>query len=898
MIVAVGERGSVESPISRRGGPRFIKVPCFRASSKAAMRADVYHRPVIPVTLCLMFGIVIGSEFPGGEVIALALVLASGAMILRCLIRQLPAAISPLLLFAALGYLSLQPWVHPRFSEEHVSRFLDTGPWEVTGVVDARPLEYESRTQFLLQIEGLKGDRESHRVTGLLRVTAAGEVPDVNQGDRLSLHGRIRRIRNFNNPGGFDFKRSMSFRGVWASIYVEAGRMAVLQKGVQPGFFATVDRARSAIADSIERAGLGPEAPLLKALIMGDQSGIAPGVREAFARTGTSHILAISGLHVAIVASAFFLIFRWLLSWIPLALQHAWVRKGAALLTLIPVCLYALVAGFSPSTQRALIMVTTFLLALLVEREIDLMNTLAVAALGILLVQPPSLFSISFQLSFAAVFFIVYGLERFHPELRTVAAGEPGKPARIRHSLMLFFSVSLLATWGTLPIGMFYFNRVSYIGLPANAVAVPLIGYAAVAGGLIGTLLLPLSAPAALMCLRVSGFILSKAVDLIEWMAELPFAADRTMTPSLFEIALFYLISWTLFYLVTIRRQSACQVSGADGSLASCRASAGGGRIRAFPRRLAAFVDRVSTRKAAAALLVLGLVFGAADAGYWLYQRFGRNDLRMTLLDVGQGSAALLEFPGGYTVLVDGGGFSDPAAFDVGARVVAPYLWRNKIASVDTLILSHPNSDHMNGLVFIADNFNVRSLWTNGESRPMPGFTSLMRTAAERGIGAPHYADIPRHTAINDAKLEVLHPPLDFLKRKNEHRWRRDENNNSLVVRVSYGEVSILLPGDIMQPAERELVGMAGDKLKSTVLVAPHHGSRTSSSEEFLAAVAPQAVVISCADRPGSGIPHPQILRRYEDHGAIIYRTDRNGAIRFITDGQRFSIQPVFITKD
>ena len=296
--------------------------------------------------------------------------------------------------------------------------------------------------------------------------------------------------------------------------------------------------------------------------------------------------------------------------------------------------------------------------------------------------------------------------------------------------------------------------------------------------------------------------------------------------------------------------------------------------------------------RAAAVLLVFCLAAGCADAGYWLYQRFWHRDLRMTLLDVGQGSAALLELPGGHTVLVDGGGFADNAAFDVGAAVVAPFLWRNKIATVDTLILTHPNSDHLNGLVFIAENFNVGALWENGEPWHTPGYQALMRAVAERGIARPRFAELARESTINGVRLEVLYPPADFLARRETERFRRDANNNSLVTRFSFGEVSILLPGDIMRPAEKELVAMAGDRLGSRVLVAPHHGSRTSSSEEFVSAVAPQAVLISCADRPGSGIPHAQTIERYTARGARIYRTDRNGAIRLTTDGVRLVIEP------
>jgi competence protein ComEC len=366
------------------------------------------------------------------------------------------------------------------------------------------------------------------------------------------------------------------------------------------------------------------------------------------------------------------------------------------------------------------------------------------------------------------------------------------------------------------------------------------------------------------------------------------------VSPSVAELALFYLLSWAAFHLATGRTSAADPFSNAAATGRATSAWDARHTVSEHLRRFFFQTVRSTSpdRKAAAAVLVLCLIGAGTDAGYWIYQRFGRQDLRVTLLDVGQGSSVLLEFPGGATALVDGGGFADPAAFDVGANVVAPFLWRQKIATIDTLVLTHPNSDHLNGLLFIAANFHVRSLWTNGESRLMPGYAGLMQTALERDIALPRYADIPRHTAINDAQLEVLYPPVDFLERVEADRWRRDENNNSLVTRVSLGVVSVLIPGDIMRPAEMELVALTGDQLKSTVLIAPHHGSRTSSSEEFLAAVAPQAVLVSCADRPGSGIPHPLVLERYERHGAQAYRTDRDGAIQLVTDGRRMSITP------
>jgi competence protein ComEC len=394
------------------------------------------------------------------------------------------------------------------------------------------------------------------------------------------------------------------------------------------------------------------------------------------------------------------------------------------------------------------------------------------------------------------------------------------------------------------------------------------------------------------MCYRISGFMLSISIEVMDWMSGLAWAAIRTVTPSPVEIILFYLLSWAVFDLC-MRRTLAAAVSGAaggGGAADPALAAAAGGGLRCSVGRATRWAT--TRRGAALAALGLSLMAAAVDAGYWAYQRFGRPDLRVTVLDVGQGSCVLLEFPGGGTALVDGGGFADMTAFDVGARVVAPFLWRRKITSIDTLILTHPNSDHVNGLVFIADNFNVRALWTNGESRPIAGYAALMQTAVRRAIASPSFAGIPREAMTGSARLEVLYPPVDFPERSQFQHWRRNENNNSVVVRVSLGDVSVLIPGDIMQPAEKDLVGLVGERLRSTALIAPHHGSRSSSSQEFIRAVSPKAVLISCAGRPGSGIPHPQVLQRYEAIGAGVYRTDRHGAVQLTTDGHEVEIIP------
>ncbi|MCU0559779.1 MAG: ComEC/Rec2 family competence protein [Desulfobacterales bacterium] len=851
----------------------------------ALFPAACYARPVIPLTIAFMAGIVLGSRGTCGwwSAASLAVCLAAGAMVLLRLTRGRPARFSPLVLLAALGALSMQPWSCPRLPDHHVGRFVDTGPWEITGTVDARPLEFESRTRFALRAEHLGDGGKPQAASGLLRVTLIGPSPALEQGDRIVFKSRIRPIRNFNNPGGFDYRRTMGHQGVWAAAVAEAADVLVLDRTANGGLLGVVDRVRGRIARQIDDAGLGSEAAVLKALVLGERAGVPPEVRAAFTRSGVSHVLAISGLHIGIVASAAFLLFRRLLGFSTRLLMTGWARKGAALLTLAPVCLYALLAGMSPSTQRALVMAVVFLLAFLFEREHELMNTLALAALVILSVHPPALFSISFQLSFAAVAVIVAGM----PEARRTESGAlrpiaPSMAGRTRRAAALFVWVSVLATVGTLPLVLHYFNTVSFISVPANILAVPVIGYAVVLLGLTGALAGLVWPAAAEVLFSIGGRILANAMSAIQWLAELPFAAVQTVTPSWVEIALFYAALGCVLYMVKCRRLPRA-AAPAGGRAAAGGATAAAGKRLSLP-------DCLLRLHPAGALLAVCLFAGAADAGYWFYHRYWHRDLRMTLIDVGQGSAALLELPGGRTVLVDGGGFSENSEFDVGAAVVAPFLWRHKIATVDRLILTHPNSDHLNGLVFIANHFNVGSLWTNGEAWGSSAFRELMRAVAERGIEMPRFEELPHDSLLNGVRLEVFYPPPDYHARKETDRWRRDPNNNSLVTRFSFGEVSVLLPGDIMRPAEKELAHLAGGRLRSTILVAPHHGSRSSSSEELLGAVQPRAVFIPCAGRPG--LPHPQVLERYEGMGAKVFRTDKNGAIRFVTDGRLLAIEP------
>jgi competence protein ComEC len=304
----------------------------------------------------------------------------------------------------------------------------------------------------------------------------------------------------------------------------------------------------------------------------------------------------------------------------------------------------------------------------------------------------------------------------------------------------------------------------------------------------------------------------------------------------------------------------------------------------------------MSKKRLAQAAVVIVIVAGGVDVFYWLNHRFWHRDFRVTIIDVGQGSAALLELPGGYNLLVDGGGFSDPTAFDVGANIVAPFLWRKKIKTVDTLVLSHPNSDHMNGLLYIARYFNVKNVWSTGESSSVLNYHKFRKIIEKKDIQLTRFKPLLQTQHINGVQFKILYPPSDFVNRKKTEKWR-NYNNNSLVLKVRFGSQTFLFPGDIMARAERELVEISGDELKSRVLIAPHHGSRTSSTDRFLDSVQPEVVIISSGWQNSEYFPHPHTLKRYKKRGYRIFRTSGDGAVAMSTDGRSLKIIPTLAAR-
>lgn len=752
------------------------------------------------------------------------------------------------LLFVCLGYLYAGAFSPEQNKPRDLLSLADGRSVRLAGVLEKMPVFLPDRTELLVRVEQYLAREEIRSVNGrvLLRLKDRPQAR-LSCGDRLLWMGSLRPVTNFKNPGAFDFENWMALKDISVTSWVSDPQLLTVIGRSGLSLSGLIEDARLHIQDFLDNHATPLAASLYKALLIGETGSIPPPVQEAFTRAGVTHILAISGLHMGMVAGVAYALGMWLIKRSPYLLLRFSAFKIAALFSIPIVLFYGAMAGMSPPSTRAMIMVSVFLAAVLLGRQGDIYNNLAIAMWAILFFSPAALYAPSFQLSFIAVFSIVFFYPRWQDWLgrkreNPLARLRP-RPSPVLDKVWGLFLVSAIATLGTAPIVAYHFHRLSIVGLLSNVIVVPLLGMLVLPLGLISVALSPLSLKLADVFLQAGSLSLTAMVRIIDFFAAWPFSFLWVAPPYLFEILLFY-----------------------AGVLLITMAS----RRKAF-------------RWCGLACLSIILVVKMVDA----YQQNHSDMLSTTVLDVGQGNAALVQFPGGKNMIIDGGGtFS--GQFDIGERVIAPFLRAKRVRTIDYLVLTHPHPDHIGGLIFLLDSFKVKEVWTNGDRVETEAFVRWQQLVLHKGI--PHREfKMDRRCSfnINGVIVDVYGPSGDMAA-----TGRQDAllNRRSLVLRISYGRRHFLFPGDIDTFREGELL-QRGYVVKSDVLLAPHHGSNTSNTPDFIQAVDPDAVVFSVGQFNRFSFPHPDVMGRYMDRGCSIYRTDRDGAITCLTDGHRLQIE-------
>ena len=660
-------------------------------------------------------------------------------------------------------------------------------------------------------------------------------------GDHVEVEGVLRQPKGRRNPGGFDYRAYLARRQVFGIFYPDRGQeiLPTHQTGFPPLRWA--ERLRRHVEITIDR--LYREQPdhihILKGMLLGKRGDLPASTYDVFRNSGSLHILAVSGLHVGLITALCFLGFS--LFQLP--------RKTVCILTIVSIIIYACLVGFRPSVLRASFMAILFLIAQIVDRDADLANLLAFAALFLLIINPAQLWNIGFQLSFAAVACIIYLLPKWtafiarhftdgnnhvEPSISQLEIAWGSGWKRAVKWLVLAFGVTLSAQLGTFLIIARSFCRAYPHGLIAGPFVVgltaPIVTITAISI-ILGMLWLPLATP----FVYANHLILFIFLNIVEIFGQ-PWAGVKISPPGLGWISVYIVGCLAIIHWRSVREHS---------------------------------------EKA--------LIIGASVLAIWIWDAALKEDgnlLEITFLDVGQGDAALIRFPDGKTMLIDGG--ANRRGFDNGERVLDPFLCREGAFSLDLLVLSHPDNDHGGGLVHILRNFDVKRVLgvPHGVLPPLT-HRYLHQIVDQKGI--PHdFGNAGKIQLTSTGQVEILHPRDEASVNLTDS----EINNDSLVLKITYGNVRTLFTGDIKQEIEFDLISDGYD-LRADFFKAPHHGSASSSSSEFLAAARPRAAIFSVGTRNRYGFPSEKVVKRYQELGCRILRTDQLGAINLRTDGRR-----------
>jgi competence protein ComEC len=762
--------------------------------------------------------------------------------------RRMAGTVLAIAFFFLLGILSIHHYIRPPLSPSHISRFVGFDRISLEGTLYHPPEESHGRTQLQIRAQKVIHSDQHFAVEGRLLVFLKENHQPFQMGDRLRFRCKLHSPRGFHNPGGFSYERYLLFERIHAVGFLN-DETAWVKIGEASGYapLHLIERMRNHIRNFLTMEARPPSSGILKALVLGERGDVPEEITEQFTGAGIAHLLAISGDHLGIVALLSFSLLLWILKRSEFLLLSISVKKWAAGLTIPFIVLYTFIAGAGISVIRATIMVITFFLSILFSRERNLLHTLALAAFLILLFSPPSLFDVSFQLSFLAVFSMLYlvpVLLRWQKEEEILPLQETSWRQRLWAYLKISLGVTAVAILGTAPFVALHFNRISLVGFLTNLLFVPWVGFIIVPLSLVASLLSFFVYPLAVLFIQVNDFITTILLKAVALSASFPYASFFVSTPTVLEIILFYLL---LLMAVHLRKGKAVKYL----FLGCCIA------------------------------LVLNLA-------YWNTKGRLQKELVITFIDVGHGDSILIEFPKGKRMLIDGGGLREDR-FDIGKNVIAPFLWNKKIRKIDFLVLTHPDPDHLKGLNFIASHFSIDHFWDNGFRGNSESYIRLQEILLKRKIKRSSLNDQTLPQMIHGVQLSVLNPPL----MKESQRVSQDPslpNNQSLVMKIQFKQITILLAGDIEQEAEYRMM-RKGLPIKADLLKIPHHGSASSSTHAFLEGVKPSYAILSVSERNIGRLPHPEVLKRYERLGTRIFRTDKHGAVTVVTDGERIEIK-------
>jgi competence protein ComEC len=783
-------------------------------------------------------GIYLGSKF--APPLALILIGLIPLPLLFFLPRQRKVIILSAICLIAFfgGALCYQASIPP--NDESYLQFYNDQEVEIRGMVNADPEVSENATHVRLSASEIKRNGEWQEVAGdfLLFVP---RYPEYNYGDVLQVEGELETPPQLDD---FDYKGYLEHQGIYSTMLYPEIEILATGQGFKP--LAWLYSLRNSLSQTMAEVLPEPQASLAQGIVLGIRYNIPTEVRDDFAHTGTAHLLAISGLHLAILAGIVYSIGIWLFG--KRRYTYVWLALGV-------IWFYALITGLHVPVVRGAIMASVFLIAELLGRQRTAITSLAFAAAIMVGINPQVLWDASFQLSFLAI----AGLIFLAPPImslgrRAVKAtlGEEGIGVSLASIVSDSFGVTLAATIAVWPVVAHYFGIVSFVAPLATFLALPALAGIIILGalaGLIGLFALPVAQAIG----WIAWLFISYMLFVVSGFASLPISSIEVGSANTTVILVYYSALAAIVWLGSRKRL--------------------GERLKFGATKSFSLFSRIPKKWVMPPLLIIAILVSVGAA------TMPDDELHISFLNVGQGDAILIQ-KGNQQVLIDGGPSPQALTLELGDRM--PFWDR----TIELVILTHPHSDHLAGLVEVLHRYQVEQVLYPELDYPSSLYDQWHELIEEKDIPCS-LAQAGQQVDLGDGvMIKVLNPQESLLTSTGS-----DINNNSVVLRLSTGQASFLLAADIEWEAEFKLIALSDD-LSSTVLKVGHSGSNTSTTPEFLAAVSPQVAVISVGDNP-FGHPSNEVLARLEAElgSSNIYRTDEQGTIEFITDGERLWVR-------
>jgi competence protein ComEC len=666
---------------------------------------------------------------------------------------------------------------------------------QVEGVVSNLPQQFENGMRFEFDVEKVLTDGAvvPHHISLAQYSVGLGQathhLAPVHAGERWQLLVKLKRPHGLVNPSGFDFEAWALERNIRATGSVRASGLNRRVNALiwRPGYL--VQHVRQNIQANMQKTLQGkPYSGVLQALVIGNEDAISPADWQVFLRTGTNHLMSISGLHITMLSSLVFAfaLFFWRRSTL-LTLKIP-ARKAAVLFGLLTAFLYALVAGFSVPTQRTFYMLCVFALALWSDRRLSIGTVLAYALLVVALLDPWAVLAPGFWLSFGAVAFLAFALG--------------GRLGQVNWWLSAIRS-QWVATLVLIPFLLMFFQQFSLVSPLANAFAIPVISLLVVPLAIFGGVF------SIEPTLLLAHAVMAKTMQLLQLLSDFDWAVWQQAAPTFWAVLLALVgLIWVLM-------------------------------PKGLPMRYLGFVFCLPLATMKPALPEF-------------------SELRLSVLDVGQGLSVVIQTHR-HALLYDTG-TKTSSQTDSGTRIVVPYLRSIGVGHLDGLVVSHDDIDHSGGMDSVLRSVPTDWLLTS-LARPVKNVKNIHCVAGQSW-------------QWDGVSFEVLSPLQESYQSDSVK-----DNNRSCVLRVSTPKGSVLLVGDIEREVESALVKSASATLKSDVLIVPHHGSKTSSTLDFIDAVNPEIAVFTAGYRNRFGHPKVEIVERYVASGIKTYRSDLDGAV-------------------